>query len=183
MFRFVSRAAMQKDLTVIFSCWACKPFLFFQEEFAEKINTTEKRTFLYHSKDGKPMAIYDKLFQGSIILMLRSYLTSLGQDSWLFNNYDPDHINKQRASDNVPWVNYRDPAEFNKMMVSKTIAKAITDLTGVKEKWYPYKVTGKVIRRGDHTKVVADSKDPDEFSVLLYLNSRWRKNYYGELYL
>ena len=154
-----------------------------KEKLADEVNTTEKRTFLYHSKDGKPMAVYDKLFAGSTILTLRSYLTSLGQDSWLFNNYDPDDVNKQRATDNVPWVNYRDPVEFNKMLVSKTLTKAICDLTGEKEGWFPYKVTGKVIRRGDHTKVVADSADPNEFSVLLYLNAKWRKNYYGELYL
>ncbi|XP_065060932.1 uncharacterized protein LOC135688140 [Rhopilema esculentum] len=153
-----------------------------KDKIAEQINTTEKRTFLYHSKDKKPMAVYDKLFKGSIILMLRSYLTSLGQDSWLFNNYDPDHVNVQRTNDNVPWVNYRDPAEFEKMLVSKTLVKAINDLNGVKEEWYPCKVTGKVVRRGDHTKVVADSAETGEFSVLFYLNSKWRKNYYGELY-
>ena len=152
-------------------------------QLADAINTTEKRTFLYHSKDNKKMAVFDKLFAGSIILTLRSYLTTLGQDSWLFNNYDPDDMNKQRATDNVPWVNYRDPLEFNQMLVSKTLVKAINDLTGVREEWYPYKVTGKVIRRGDHTKVVSDSSDPSEFSVLLYLNAKWRKNYYGELYL
>ncbi len=129
------------------------------------------------------MAVYDGLFKGSIILTLRSYLTSLGQDSWLFNNYDPDHLNNQRAADNVPWVNYRDPMEFNRMLVCKTLVKAITDLTGKKEEWFPYKVTGKVIRRGDHTKVVADSDAADEFSVLFYINSKWRKNFYGELYL
>jgi len=153
-----------------------------KESIADKVNTTEKRAFLYHSKDGKLMAVYDKLFAGSTILTLRSYLTSLGQDSWLFNNYDPDDVNKQRASDNVPWVNYRDPVEFNKMLVSKTLVKAICDLTGKKEEWFPHKVTGKVIRRGDHTKVVADTSNPDEFSALLYLNAKWRKNYYGELY-
>ena len=69
------------------------------------------------------------------------------------------------------------------MLVCKTLVKAITDLTGKKEEWFPYKVTGKVLRRGDHTKVVADSSNTDEFSVLIYLNSKWRKNHYGELYL
>eukprot|EP00794_Sanderia_malayensis_P015297 gene15297-16874_t len=153
-----------------------------KKQKADAINMTQKRTFIYHSPDNKPMAVYDKLFPGSVVLQLRSYLTSLGQDSWLFNNYDPDHLNKQRASDNVPWVNYRDPTEFNRMLVSKTLAKAITDVTGKDEEWYPYKVTGKVLRRGDHTKVVADTNATDEFSALIYLVMKWRKNHYGELY-
>ena len=154
-----------------------------KETIADEVNTTEKRAFLYHSKDGKLMAVYDKLFAGSTILTLRSYLTSLGQDSWLFNNYDLEDINKQMASDNVPWFNYRDPVEFNKMFVSKTLAKAICDLTGKKEEWFPHTVIGKVIRRGDNTKVVADTSNENEFSALLYLNSIWGKNYYGELFL
>ena len=41
----------------------------------------------------------------------------------------------------------------------------------------------KILRRGDNTKVVADSENADEFSAMIFMNEHWRKNYYGELYL
>ena len=46
-----------------------------------------------------------------------------------------------------------------------------------------FRVFGKIIRRGDHTHVSADSTDEGEYSVMLFVNEFWRKNYYGELYL
>ena len=139
--------------------------------------------FLYHNDDNKPIAVYDKLFKANVILTIRSYLTNLAQDSWLFNNYDQESVDKARTSDNVPWINLRDPYEFFQMQTCKTLIKAIQDLTGDKSEFYPYKSMGKVIRRGDHTKVVADSTENEEYSALFYINYKWRKNWYGELYL
>ena len=46
-----------------------------------------------------------------------------------------------------------------------------------------YRVFGKILRRGDHTKVSMDSNDSSEYSVMVFVNEFWKKNYYGELYL
>jgi len=44
-------------------------------------------------------------------------------------------------------------------------------------------VFGKLLRRGDNTKVARDSEDPNDYSAMIFINEFWRKNYYGELYL
>lgn len=46
-----------------------------------------------------------------------------------------------------------------------------------------YRVFGKILRRGDHTKVAKDSEDSEEYTAMVFLNEFWRKNYYGEIYL
>ena len=50
--------------------------------------------------------------------------------------------------------------------------------------YYPYEAKGKIVRRGDYTKLFTDAKREDEeFSAVMFLNRRWKKNDYGELYL
>lgn len=50
--------------------------------------------------------------------------------------------------------------------------------------YYPYQVRGKIVRRGDYTKLFTDAKREDEeFSVVVFLVRKWKKNDYGELYL
>jgi len=40
------------------------------------------------------------------------------------------------------------------------------------------------VRRGDLTKLYTDAnRTDDEYSTFMFLNQRWRKNDYGELYL
>ena len=48
---------------------------------------------------------------------------------------------------------------------------------------FPYRVFGKIVRRGDSTLVTSDSLEEGDFTVLVFLNLVWGKNDYGELYL
>ena len=53
-----------------------------------------------------------------------------------------------------------------------------------KEVYVPYKVTGHIVRSGDSPRVHVDAIPEDnEVSMMVYLNAKWRKNYYGDLYL
>ena len=84
----------------------------------------------------------------------------------------------------IPWINDVDCIEFSKSMVGKTIQKAVMDTSPTEDIYYPYKVKGKLIRRGDFTKLYTDAnKTDDEYSAFMFLNPTWRKNDYGELYL
>ena len=81
-------------------------------------------------------------------------------------------------------MNPVDCVEFSKSIVGKTIQKAVMDAVGTEDIYYPYKVRGKLMRRGDFTKLYTDSNRTDgEFSAVMFLNPKWRKNDYGELYL
>ena len=62
--------------------------------------------------------------------------------------------------------------------------KVLIIFLGTKEMYYPYQVKGKIVRRGDYTKLYTDAKkEDDEYSVVMFLNRKWKKNDYGELYL
>lgn len=115
--------------------------------------------------------------------MFSNYL-SLDLGSWQFSLHEPYDGGIAKPSDNIPWINEVDCLEFSKSVVGKTIQKAVMDAAQTKDVYYPYKVRGKLVRRGDFTKLFTDAnRTDDEYSAFMFLNPRWRKNDYGELYL
>lgn len=104
--------------------------------------------------------------------------------SWQFRLHEPYDGGIEEPMDNIPWINPVDCLEFSRTLVGKTIQKAVMDAAGTEYIYYPYKVRGKIMRRGDFTKLHTDANRTDEeFSALMFLNPKWRKNDYGELYL
>ena len=127
--------------------------------------------------------MYDGLLSATNILLTRKYLT-FDNEAWLFNNYDEVNAKNERNAGNIPWTNNQDPLTFSKSELCRRMQSAVADVSGERNvTFYPYRVMGKIIRRGDHTKVAADSNQDGEYSALVFVNEYWRKNYYGELYL
>ncbi|XP_057303752.1 uncharacterized protein LOC130641105 [Hydractinia symbiolongicarpus] len=148
----------------------------------KKFNVSEHRLIYTKTPDGRPYAVYDNIIPSKYQVLVKNYLT-FDNEGWLFNNYDSDDVNKQRTHDNTPWINDRDPVAFSKTKLCKRLLRAVIDVSKDEGPYYPYRVFGKIIRRGDHTRVSADSTDEGEFSVMMFVNEFWKKNYYGELYL
>ena len=113
------------------------------------------------------------------------------------------------TGDNGSWINEKDPEEFSTTKLSATLASTVSTIRGGGGDsrdgggggdsdgggggdggdgggggaLFPYRVFGKIVRRGDATLVTADSLDEGDFTALVFLNTVWGKNDYGELYL
>ena len=147
------------------------------------INTSSKVLFQYASNTKEKAFVLDNLLNISSLLLLRGYITiELG--GWKFSLHEPYEGGKEVESDNIPWVNELDCIAFGNSVTGRTLQKAVMDVSGSEIIYYPYRVRGKILRRGDFTKLFTDAKDADnEYSLLIFLNTKWGKNDYGELYL
>lgn len=153
------------------------------EDSVLDVDLTSHLSFKYQTNDGRKIFVFDKLLKPKTLRTFLNYMTvDLG--SWQFRLYEPYDDGIEELSDNIPWVNPIDCVEFSKSIMGKTIQKAVMDAIGTKDTYYPYKVRGKLMRRGDFTKLYTDAnRTDDEFSAMMFLNPKWRKNDYGELYL
>jgi len=115
--------------------------------------------------------------------MVRGYMTvELG--GWKFSLHDPYEGGEEVASDNIPWVNELHSITFGNSNAGRMLQKAVMDMSGSKSIYYPYRVRGKILRRGDVTKLHQDAQEEeDEYSLMMFLNEKWENNDYGELYL
>lgn len=153
------------------------------EDSVLDVDLTSHLSFKYQTNDGRNIFVFDKLLKPNTLRAFLDYL-NIDLGSWQFRLFEPYDGGVEELSDNIPWVNPVDCVEFSKSIVGKTIQKAVMDAVGTKDIYYPYKVRGKLMRRGDFTKLYTDANRTDgEFSVMMFLNPKWRKNDYGELYL
>lgn len=147
------------------------------------VDFTPQISFRHHTNDGRRIFVFDKILKPKHLGIFVEYL-NLDLGSWQFRLYEPYDGGIEKPMDNIPWINPVDCLEFSTTLVGKTIQKAVMDAAGTKDVYYPYKVRGKIMRRGDFTKLHTDAnRTDDEFSALMFLNTGWRKNDYGELYL
>lgn len=109
----------------------------------------------------------------------------LGSWSYQIAETDVEGGQKRVNPNNIPWSSEINAVEFSESIVGKQLQKVVMDFAGGGEGVYvPYKVVGHIVRCGDSPKVHADTKpEDDEVSMLIYLNEKWRKNDYGDLYL
>lgn len=103
---------------------------------------------------------------------------------WKYSLHEPYEGDKEQPSDNIPWVNELDAIKFGNTNASRVLQKAIMDASKSKELYYAYGVRGKILRRGDVTKLHQDARsEDDEYSLMMFLNEKWENNDYGEIYL
>ena len=153
------------------------------QDILPNVNVTSKISFRYQTKHGREAFIIDKLFNKSTLALFTQYLNT-DLHGWRFNLYEPYEGGEKKLGDNIPWINELDCLAFSKSLTGQMLQKAVTDVAHTDAVYYPYRVRGKLLRRGDYTTLHADAgKDDDEYSVVMFLNKNWRKNDYGELYL
>jgi hypothetical protein len=147
------------------------------------IDVKDKILFSYKTSTEQKAFVLDNLLNTSSLMMLRSYITiELG--GWKFSLYEPYEGGDNIPSDGIPWVNQLDCIQFGNSVTGRILQKAIMDVSGSKETYYPYQVRAKILRRGDFTKLYHDAKEEDdEYSLMMFLNINWQKNDYGEIYL
>jgi hypothetical protein len=145
------------------------------EKPTKEFNVSEHRLVYTDLADGRPYAVYDGILSSKTQVLIKQYLTH-SIDGWLFNNYDQDDENKQKTYDNCPWINEKDPLEFSLSNLNKRLLAAVRDVAKNDEEYFPYRVFGKIIRRGDHTLVAADSNSTGDFTAFVFVNEFWRKN-------
>ncbi|KAL9971354.1 hypothetical protein ACROYT_G023867 [Oculina patagonica] len=153
------------------------------EDSVLDVDLTSQISFRYQTNDGRKIFVFDKIFKPRHLSMFSDYL-NLDLGSWQFRLYEPYDGGVEKPTDNIPWINPVDCVEFSRTLVGKSIQKAVMDAAGTEDIYYPYKVRGKIMRRGDFTQLFTDAnRTDDEYSAMMFLNPKWRKNDYGELYL
>ena len=154
------------------------------QDILPNVNVTSKISFRYQTKHGREAFIIDKLFNKSTLALFTQYLNT-DLHGWRFNLYEPYEGGEKNPGDNIPWINELDCLAFSKSLTGQMLQKAVTDVAHTDTVYYPYRVRGKLLRRGDYTTLHTDAgeDDDDEYSVVMFLNKNWRKNDYGELYL
>ncbi|KAM7447370.1 hypothetical protein ABFA07_004382 [Porites harrisoni] len=147
------------------------------------VDLSSKITFRYQTTDGGKIYVFDNILHPKNLHIFSRYL-NIDLGAWQFSLYEPYDGGIEKPTDNIPWINDVDCIEFSKSVVGKTMQKAVMDTAQTEDIYYPYKVKGKLVRRGDFTKLFTDAnKTDDEYSAFMFLNPTWRKNDYGELYL
>ena len=142
-----------------------------------------KISFRYQTIDGRNIFVFDNILTPVQLTTFMHYL-NIDLGAWKFSLREPYEGGPENPSDNIPWVNNVDCVEFIKSSAGRVLQKAVMDAAGTKGIYYPYKVRGKLVRRGDYTKLHTDAnRTVDEYSAMMFLNPKWRKNDYGELYL
>ena len=140
----------------------------------------------YLTKTGYKIGIYNDVLMTIHLQMLRGLAAyRLGSWSYQIAETDVEGGQKRVNPNNIPWSSEINAVEFSESIVGKQLQKVVMDFSGGGEGVYvPYKVVGHIVRCGDSPKVHADTKpEDDEVSMLIYLNEKWRKNDYGDLYL
>ena len=138
------------------------------------------------TKSGYKIAIYNDVLAATHVRMLQGLATyKLG--SWTYQILEADVHGSQKhvSPNNIPWSNDINTVEFSESIVGKQLQRVVMNMAGEEKGVYvPYKVVGHIVRSGDSPKVYVDAKpEEDEVSMLVYLNKKWRKNDYGDLYL
>ena len=160
--------------------------MFFKYSLVEELDVKAKLFKQYITKTGYKVGIYNDILTAAHVRMLQGLATyKLG--SWTYRIHETDVLGKQRHTslNNIPWYNDINAVEFSESIVSKQLQKVVMDMVGEEKGVYvPYNVVGHIVRTGDSPKVHVDAKpQEDEVSMLVYLNKKWRKNDYGDLYL
>lgn len=140
----------------------------------------------YITKSGYQVAVYhDVLTTAHLQLMRGLAVYQLGSWSYGIPEAHVQGGQKKTNPNNIPWSNEINAVEFSKSIVGKQLQKVVADMDESGEGTYVlYKVVGHIMRCGDSPKVHADaSPEDDEVSMMIYLNTKWRKNDYGDLYL
>ena len=140
----------------------------------------------YATKSGYRIGIYDKVLTSPHLIILRTWIT-YEITAWSYRLRETQVIGGQNhLSDNdIPWYNELNVIKFSESIVGKQLQKVVAKFSHEESmNYYPFKVVGHVIRRGDFPKVHTDAdSEADEVSMMIYLNQKWRKNDYGDLYL
>ncbi|XP_067048677.1 uncharacterized protein [Acropora muricata] len=147
------------------------------------VDLKPKISFKYQTNDGRKIFVFDNILEQKDLGIFSHYI-NIDLGAWQFSLHEPYDGGLEKPSDNIPWINEIDCVLFYQSLVGRTIQKAVMDAAQTKDVYYPYKVRAKLVRRGDLTKLYTDAnRTDDEYSTFMFLNQRWRKNDYGELYL
>lgn len=157
-------------------------FLYTQDKLLD-IDTTKNVLSRYKSSTEQQGFVFDNILDSSALMLVRAYL-SVEVGGWKYSLHEPYEGGEEAPSDNIPWVNDLDCIKFGNMNSSRVFQKAVMDASNSKAVYYPYRVRGKILRRGDATKLHQDAmQEEDEFSLMMFLNEKWENNDYGEIYL
>ncbi|XP_070561816.1 uncharacterized protein [Ptychodera flava] len=137
-------------------------------------DVTEHLTQIYQSEDGHQAAILDDVLPEESLknLIIKGYFFT----SWHFQ----DDIKIATEENNIPWKSDLSPEFFENTHVWKILRESISHVTKSGE-LYPYSVTCYLQRRFDS--ITLETRDPDDYQILLFLTRRVKKNDYGHLSL
>ncbi|XP_062506019.1 uncharacterized protein LOC134182606 [Corticium candelabrum] len=144
---------------------------------------TSSLKFRYETLKGKPIYVFDRLFAWDLLYLLQIYVSVGGW--WRFVNDDPYHTTREKVGDNIQWMARFSATTFANSRIGVTLRQAVQLTAGRPDvAYYPYEITCKMVRRGDDTRlhVHANASD-DEYTTVVYLNYKWRKNDYGDMLL
>ena len=86
------------------------------------------------------------------------------------------------SENDIPWYNELNCSQFFETITGQQLQKVVTSFVG--GQYVPYRTVAHVMRRGDFPKIHIDaSRQDDEVSMIIYLNTKWKKNDYGDLFL
>lgn len=147
------------------------------------ISLKDKILFSYKTPTNEKAFVLDNILNASSLSMLRGFM-SVELGAWKFSLYEPYEGGEEKPNDGIPWVNELDSLQFANSVLGRIVQKAVMDVSGSKDIYYPYRVRAKILRRGDFTRLYSDaSVEDDEYSMMMFLNTEWQKNDYGEIYL
>ena len=138
------------------------------------------------TKSGYKIGIYDDVLMNTQLRLLCALAVyKLGVWTYGIPEGNVDGSQRHVSPNNIPWSNMLNAVEFSESIVGKMLQKVVQDLVGEEDGVYvPYQVTGHIVRCGDSPKVHVDAHpEEDEISMVVYLNKKWRKNDYGDMYL
>lgn len=160
---------------------------FTKNSLVDNLDVQSKLRWEYATKSGYRIGIYDNTLTLAQLKMLRG-LTTHKLGSWSYRIQEAQFVKDGQnylSTNNIPWHNELDSFKFSETNVGKKLEKVVMKFAGKESMhYYLYKAVGHILRRGDFPKVNTDACcEDDEMTMMIYLNPKWRKNDYGDLYL
>nr|CAB3263028.1 uncharacterized protein LOC100186758 [Phallusia mammillata] len=151
-------------------------------------------TRVWTSNSGRKVYVFDDVLPYALLVANRMFFSS--NDNWryvLFDKFVVDKKGKFDGGNGIPWKSWQNPTLF---MTTRTgaLMKSLVDFSShnstlsgenAGKNYQMSELYSSILRRGDHTQQYKDHSSEvgsvDGYSMVIYTNTLWLKNSYGEM--